>query len=108
MKPLPMAPTEKVIDPHELDALVEATTKILANERELLEEWEKPLELIECWQPGKRGLDIEGASWYEVGSGILWIEGPMGPSLIYHKPKKASKPKGKCVACGSVHNRKGG
>ena len=102
MKPLPMAPPEKIIDPYELDALREATTKILGNERELREEWENPLEFTQ------KSSDMSVTSWHEVSRGILWVEGPMGPSLIYHKPKKASKPKCRCVVCGSVHNRKGG
>ena len=119
MKPLPMAPTEKVIDSDELDALGEATSKILTNERKLREEWEKPLTfrgngLHTVQRIHKRTKTVwkqergnpEGS--LSVASGILWIQGPMGPSLCYHKPRKQVKPKCKCMVCGSVHNRKGG
>ena len=102
MKSLPMLPSNEVIAPLELRDLAEARTALRQSESELIEEWNKPLTF--------RGRGIYGdlGSGVSVASGILWIQGPMGPSLCYHKPRKQTKPQCKCVVCGAVHNRKGG
>ena len=119
MKPLPMVPVSDVAYYRELKTLAETAQAIQQNESELLKEWEKPLTfrgngLHTVQRIHKRTKTVwkqergnpEGS--LSVASGILWIQGPMGPSLCYHKPRKQVKPKCKCVACGSVHNRKGG
>ena len=114
MKPLPMLPNNEVIDPTELEALAEATTVIRQNERELAKECESPLTFkISPFQDvhSDYAFDpyyVQSYSPVKVASGILWIQGPMGPSLCYHKPRKQTKPKCRCVVCGAVHNRKGG
>ena len=96
MKPLPMLPASVEADPTELGILAESAVALRKDTGALLEEWEKPLTLTAY--PYMSGVC--------VASGILWIQGPMGPSLCYHKPKKQAKPKCKCMTCGSVHNRK--
>ena len=119
MKPLPMLPNNDVIDPTELGVLAEATTAIRKSESELVEEWEKPLTFRGSGRRSvKRTHKRTGMVWIHergdpegsrsVASGILWIQGPMGPPLCYHKPRKHVKPKCKCMVCGAVHNRKGG
>ena len=95
-------PESPKVDPYEIDSLLEATLALRKVEGELIEEWKKPLTFRGKGMYGDLGDSVS------VASGILWIEGPMGPALCYHKPRKQTKPKCRCVMCGAVHNRKGG
>ena len=108
MKPLPMLPASVEADPTELGILAESAVALRKDTGALLEEWEKPLRLRPWNSPSWKWGDKPPAQKIAltVESGILWIQGPMGPSLCYHKPKKQAKPKCKCMTCGSVHNRK--